>query len=80
MPFRWLADPVSWGIEAGRLWIEAGPRSDRFADPQGGEPHLNAPALVGGADGVFQLSARVAVEFADTFDAGALLVWADERV
>lgn len=80
MPFRWLAEPVSWDVDDGRLRIEAGARSDRFADPQGADPTLNAPALVGGADGVFQLSARVAVEFADTFDAGALLVWAGERV
>lgn len=78
--FRWLADPVRWGIEDGRLRIEAGARTDRFVDPQGGEPHLNAPALVGEADSVFQLSARVAVEFADTFDAGALLVRVGERV
>lgn len=80
MRFRWLAEPASWDLEDGRLRIEAGPRSDRFVDPQGGEPHLNAPALVGGADSVFQLGARVAVELADTFDAGALLVWAGERL
>lgn len=80
MRFRWLAEPVSFDTEDGRFRIEAGAHTDRFADPQGGEPHLNAPALVGAADSAFQLSARVAVEFAGTFDAGALLVWAGERV
>jgi regulation of enolase protein 1 (concanavalin A-like superfamily) len=77
--FRWLAEPVSWDVGDGRLRIEAGPRSDRYADPQGGEPHMNGPALVAPAHGVFQLGARVAVEFANTFDAGALLVWMHER-
>ena len=80
MQFRWLAEPLSWDMGDGRLRIEAGARTDRFADPQGADPTLNAPALVGGADSAFQLSARVAVEFSDTFDAGALLVWVGERV
>ena len=59
--------------------IEAGPRTDLFADPQGAEPIANAPALVARVGGTFQLSARVRVEFADTFDAGVLLVWLHER-
>jgi uncharacterized protein len=78
-PLRWLADPVSWDVRDGRLRIEAGPRSDLFVDPQGGEPQLNGAGLVGPVVGSFQLGARVAVEFADTFDAGVLLVWAHER-
>jgi regulation of enolase protein 1 (concanavalin A-like superfamily) len=79
LELRWLGEPVSWEVADGRLRIEAGPQTDLFVDPQGGEPHLDAPGLVGRAGGSFQLAARVAVEFADTFDAGALLVRAHER-
>jgi len=38
-----------------------------------------APRLLGPVEGGFQLSARVRCTFAGTFDARALLLWADER-
>jgi len=59
--------------------IEAGPRTDLFVDPQGSAPVLNAPRSLSRAEGMFQLAAHVRVEFAETFDAGDLLVWFDER-
>ncbi|HEY2541536.1 MAG TPA: DUF1349 domain-containing protein [Gaiellaceae bacterium] len=59
--------------------LDAGPRTDLFVDPQGADPILNAPRSLSRAEGVFQLSARVQVDFAATFDAGVLLVWFDER-
>jgi regulation of enolase protein 1 (concanavalin A-like superfamily) len=41
---------------------------------------LNAATLLGVPPaGDFQLSARVSVDFASTFDAGVLLLWIDER-
>lgn len=41
---------------------------------------MNAPGLVGRApDGDFLFSARVAVEFGASFDAGVLVLWRDER-
>jgi uncharacterized protein len=40
---------------------------------------MNAPAVVSRAEGMFQLGARVHVDFAETFDAGALLVRLHER-
>ena len=41
---------------------------------------LNAATLLGDVPpGDFQLSARVTVGFASTFDAGVLLLWLDER-
>jgi len=44
------------------------------------ESMLNAATLLGDApDGDFQLSARVTVDFAATFDAGVFLLWLDER-
>jgi regulation of enolase protein 1 (concanavalin A-like superfamily) len=50
-----------------------------FADPQGEVPVLNAPRLLGTAEGDFQISTRVTVEFAASFDAGVLMVWVDEH-
>jgi uncharacterized protein len=83
----WRADDV-----AGTVTVSAQPRSDIFIDPANGsadagagaalnaESMLNAPTLLGEApEGDFQLSARVSVDFAATFDAGVLLLWTDER-
>ena len=61
------------------LAITAGPRTDYFVDPSKGTVVENAPREVVPVEGDFVLSARVAVEFASTFDAGALFVWGDER-
>ena len=80
-----LPFPLSWAVPAetfrsddGALSISAGPRTDMFVDPGGDAPSLGAPRLLGAPpDGDFQLSARVRVGFAATYDAGALLVWAD---
>ncbi|MEV6864810.1 DUF1349 domain-containing protein [Streptosporangium subroseum] len=63
----------------------AAPHSDIFIDPGAGtqlnaESMLNAATLLGvPPDGDFQLSARVTVEFASTYDAGVLLLWIDDR-
>jgi regulation of enolase protein 1 (concanavalin A-like superfamily) len=63
-----------------RLTIEAGPRTDLFRDPQGAEPQLGAAReLVDTPEGDWMLSARVEAQLRSTFDAGALILWADER-
>ena len=54
----------------------AGPRTDLFADPAGGEPKTDAPLLLGRPNGDFQLRARVAAPLAATFDAAGLVIWA----
>jgi regulation of enolase protein 1 (concanavalin A-like superfamily) len=54
----------------------AGPRTDLFTDPAGGEPKTEAPLLLGRPSGDFQLRARVSAPLATTFDAAALVVWA----
>jgi regulation of enolase protein 1 (concanavalin A-like superfamily) len=78
-PLRWELPPAAWGLDAGTLSATAGPRTDLFVSPQGDAPVLNAHRLLGPVGGDFQLSARVTVGFAGAFDAGALLVWRDER-
>jgi len=79
MQLGWLNPARDWRVEERSLELDAGPASDLFTDPAGGEPLANAPALVGAARGDFLLSARVHVEFASTFDAGVLLLRRDER-
>jgi uncharacterized protein len=65
---------------AGPVRLAAGPRTDVFIDPGTGEATLNAVRQVGPAgEGDFQLSVRVEVSFAETFDAGALLVWGGDE-
>ena len=82
MPLRWLAQPENWSVPDGSsLLIAAGPRTDWFADPQlSAEPTLSAPALVGDPSGDFLLSTRVTVDFAETYDAGVLVLYASNRV
>jgi uncharacterized protein len=80
MPLRWLKQAASWSADDGSLTIAAGPQTDWFVNPQGGEPRRNAPMLVGAASGDFLLSARVSVDFAATFDAGVVFVYADDQL
>jgi uncharacterized protein len=81
MPLRWDVQPESWHVAEGSpLTITAGPRTDLFIDPLGSAEVLNAPRALGSVQGDFLLSARVTVAFTSTFDAGALLVYAHERL
>jgi uncharacterized protein len=80
-PLDWRVPPARWELVDGRLTIEAGPRTDWFVAPAGdAEPLANGPALLAPVAGDFQLSARVAVEFGATFDAGVLMLHADDRL
>jgi len=76
---HWIGEPVEAGLDDGALSITAGARCDWFIDPRSGRTAFNAPALVGRLEGDFTLSARVETEFGSTFDAGALMLWQDER-
>ncbi len=75
----WDIDPVAAGFEDGVLTITAGPITDLFTDPMGTTLKDNAPRWSFPADARFTLSAHVSVEFASTFDAGVLVVWADDQ-
>src|SRR4051794_15245972 len=78
-PLSWGLPPVSWNIgDDGALAITAGPRTDMFVNPNGEGVTLNAPRLVFAPAGDFMLSARVTVEFAGTYDAGVLLLYAGD--
>jgi regulation of enolase protein 1 (concanavalin A-like superfamily) len=89
VPFPLSPSPAgAWklGAQARTLIATAAPHTDIFVDPgsAGATPDaasmLNAATLLGvPPEGDFQFSACVTVDFAATFDAGVLLLWADER-
>lgn len=78
-PLRWLNEPATSDVRDDAIRISAGARTDWFVDPGSERVTSNAPALVGPVDGDFLLAANVEVEFAATFDAGALVLWHDDR-
>lgn len=88
VPFPFVPSTAGdWRVDgdASALTVTAHPHSDIFVDPGAdaelnAESMLNAATLLGAAPaGDFQLSARVTVDFAATYDAGVLLLWVDER-
>lgn len=78
LPLRWDTPPANWSAVETGLTATAGPRTDLFRNPDGSTPKLNAPRLLGTPDGDFTLTARVGVEFAADFDAGVLMLHADD--
>ncbi len=75
----WQVEPMTWEADSdGALSITAGALTDLFYNPSGEERKRNAPCALFAPDPLFTLAARVSVDFAATYDAGALLVWADE--
>jgi uncharacterized protein len=88
LPFTLSPSPeAAWKISETPITVTAWalPHSDVFIDPGGGtqlnaESMLNAATLLGvPPEGDFQFSARVTVGFAATYDAGVLLLWADDH-
>jgi regulation of enolase protein 1 (concanavalin A-like superfamily) len=75
----WLHQPAAATVADGQLSLTAGARTDWVTSPLTGDRSLNAPALVFPAAGQYVLSARVAVSFAGTFDAGVLVAHQDDQ-
>ncbi len=71
---------MGWIATEDTLAVEAGPKTDVFVDPGDRTAILNAPRLLGEVEGDYSLSARVTVAFRSDYDAGVLLVWANERL
>lgn len=79
-PLTWLNEPVSTEVDqqGSTIWIGAGPETDWFIDPAGGRPKTNAPiALFSPPDSTCLLAARITLNFAATYDAGVLFVFAN---
>ena len=79
MRLHWLAQPASWHADGSTLSIEAGGQTDWFVDPFDGRVDNTAPILffVPGPD--YVLNGKVNVSFRSKWDAGALMVWADDH-
>ena len=73
---QWRNRPLEWDTGEGtRLTITASELTDLFIDPSGSGVTDNlACAMFAPPDPSFLLSARVAVDFAATYDAGVLLL------
>lgn len=76
---KWRQTPVAWATTPeDSLTITAGPTTDWFSDPAGAVNKADAPvALFTPPEPSFRLSAQVTVDFAATFDAGVLFLYAD---
>jgi uncharacterized protein len=84
LPFQLASQgrpPCEYQVTEAGLILTAAAATDLFVDPAGAWPVLDAGRLVGTPpDGAFRLAARVQVDFASTYDAGALLLHAGERL
>lgn len=74
----WKNDPEDWEVgPENSLTITAGPKTDWFVEPSGSDwVASSAPAaLFSPPDRNFLLSAKVTVDFGETFDAGVLMIY-----
>lgn len=80
-PLTWDVPPSAFDVDdAESLSITAGPKTDLFRHPRGDSVVVNAPRLLFAPAAEYLLSARVAVDFRSTFDAGVLVVYASETL
>jgi len=77
---QWRNAPVRWHVEHGsELTIVSGKDTDWFVDPFDGSIHNTAPMLLFAPANDYVFNAKVKVGFNTKWDAGALMVWADEH-
>ncbi len=77
---EWAIEPASWQFDGKTAAIDAATSTDAFVDPAGASAVLDAArALAVASSDRWQFSAKVTVDFHATYDAGALLLWSDDR-
>ncbi|MGL4608297.1 MAG: DUF1349 domain-containing protein [Trueperaceae bacterium] len=69
---NWLHEAATYQMSDHSLTLSAGAKTYWSVDPNGDVSFSNAPALLFEAKQDFVLSATVAVDFSDTYDAGVL--------
>lgn len=78
---HWENAPQQWDVQDGRvLAVTAGQKTDLFTSPEGNFSVNNSPKALFTPQGNFLLSAKVQVDFAATFDAGALVLYENDQV
>jgi hypothetical protein len=77
--FQWRNSPVDWGTKDGVLTIKSAAKTDWYVAAIDGNPSASSPILLFPAGKDFWFSAKVTVDFKAQFDAGALVVYADEK-
>lgn len=75
---EWKNSPVRWNIDDGRLTIVAGPSTDWYISPVDQKATNNAPLLLFQPGPDFVLTAKVTLEFGAQWDAGMLMVYAND--
>jgi len=75
----WQTAPQSWKCDGDQLTILAGAKTDLFLDPQNAYEIVNSPKAVFNPNDSFVLSARVRVDFNTDYDAGVLVLYADDK-
>ena len=76
----WQNTPRTWNIDSKKvLTISSNPKTDWFVDPFDGTVAKTAPILLFTPGPDYVLSARVTVQFATKWDAGALMLWGDDH-
>ncbi len=81
IPFKLFWDNKAGEFQygSGRLRLTAGEKTDLFRNPRGQAEVNNSPRILFEPEGCFLLSSKVSVDFADTFDAGVLVVYGDRE-
>ena len=75
----WQTTPLDWQIDRGQtLSITAPGKTDWFVSPMDGARRDNSPRLLFKAADDFVFSARVTVDFRSMWDAGALVLYAND--
>jgi regulation of enolase protein 1 (concanavalin A-like superfamily) len=79
-PLTWHNAPKASHIDTGKiLSVSSGPKTDWFVDPFDGTVARNAPILSFAPGKTYVIHTKVQVQFATKWDAGALMVWADDH-
>jgi uncharacterized protein len=77
--FAWQNSPLDWQIDHGQiLSITAPGKTDWFVSPMDGARRDNSPRLLFQPSDDFVLSAKLTVDFRSTWDAGVLVLYAND--
>lgn len=78
-PLTWQNPPVDWKLEDGKLSITAGKQTDWFVSPIDGQRRENSSRLLFQPADDFVLSAKVTLPFDAQWDAGVLVLYANDN-